>query len=162
MRNSEMGWADKIAERSPLAMRWISGCRSSYLITGILDLNVSRTVDPSSLNRFRYSVSPFRLKISANTLSWTESALRVISSMNWSAFASFSDAAGPRGDERIGSTAITEEVRSRERVSKRESQSLRERGGGRGRESLLGSFNSSRRKEKVVWVRWMSTAKAFI
>jgi hypothetical protein len=45
------------------------------------------------------SVSAFRLRISAKTLSCTASAFLVVSSMNWSAFVSFSQAGGPSGDD---------------------------------------------------------------
>lgn len=90
VRNSEMGREERIGERSPLAIRRISGWRSSYLITGTLDLNVFRSVAPRRLNLRRYSVSAFWASISANTFSCTSSQFLVISWMNWRALANFS------------------------------------------------------------------------
>lgn len=72
---------------------------------GSFDLNVSRSVAPPSLYLLRYSVSAFRASISASTRSCTGSAFRVVSSMNFSALASFSQAGGPSGESEE-STAI--------------------------------------------------------
>ena len=106
VRNSEMGWEEKMGERSPLAIRWISGWRSSYVTTGTLALNVSRSVAPPSPYLRRYSVSAFWLRISPKTLSCTAPGFLVISSISCSAFASLSDPGGPIGDGNPESTVM--------------------------------------------------------
>lgn len=90
VRNSVIGWAQRIGEKSPLAIRWISGWISSYVTTGTLFLNVSGSIHPFIPCRFKYSVSAFRLKIWAKTFLCTSSHWLVTSSINCNAVRSFS------------------------------------------------------------------------
>ncbi|KAM0952355.1 hypothetical protein DsansV1_C03g0035531 [Dioscorea sansibarensis] len=80
-----MGRPQRMGERSPLAMRRMSGWRSSYVTMGMRRLKPAGSA-PFKPWRCKYSAQEFCLRISKRTRLWTSSAFMVTSSMNLRAF----------------------------------------------------------------------------
>ena len=91
VRNSEMGWDERMGDLSPLAMRRMSGSRSSYVTRGASRLyaftrgsrwwSIDDALESRPTTRRRYSVSELRWRMEWRTSDWTRSAREVTSWM---------------------------------------------------------------------------------